>query len=401
MRHVLFVGFAVRLLIILVTEKAEFGDSKNATRSLVYTDIDYKVYSEAANYVWNLGQSPFNRHTYRYSPLVAYLSIPNVAVWSGFAKVLFSVCDVLIAWILVRLFKCTKRSVSIWWLFNPFVIVISTRGSADSIVCLLSLVSIWLFTRAQRSRKNITAIWAICGFAFGFAVHFKIYPVIYLAGVIWRLLKAASIKNLALISIGFVASFGGATVFFWHLYGWKFVYESLLFHVIRTDHRHNFSPFFYPLYLCMESRRVFAKILGVVILIPNAICLLAFTIYFESDFVIESLFKTISFVIFNKVITSQYYQWVFSLLPIFTSKCIQTPYHSFVACCCYGTFLTLHLVWNVLANSLENEGLNKFFKIWLCSLANFCVSAAILWLMLHQYAKTLSSSAQNLAQKLK
>ena len=51
------------------------------------TDIDYRIYTEASEEVLQ-GESPFDRFTYRYTPLLAWLCIPAVW-WEPFGKFLF------------------------------------------------------------------------------------------------------------------------------------------------------------------------------------------------------------------------------------------------------------------------------------------------------------------------
>lgn len=58
----ILVGLILRLLIL---------------RFLNYTDIDYFVYSDGAKYILQ-GGSPYDRHTYRYTPILGYMMIPNI-----------------------------------------------------------------------------------------------------------------------------------------------------------------------------------------------------------------------------------------------------------------------------------------------------------------------------------
>jgi len=66
-----------------------YGEWQDAHMEVRYTDTDYFVFSDAAALVAS-GKSPFERSTYRYSPLLAFLLIPNSILHQSWGKLLFS-----------------------------------------------------------------------------------------------------------------------------------------------------------------------------------------------------------------------------------------------------------------------------------------------------------------------
>lgn len=60
-----------------------------------YTDVDYKVFSDAARHVHE-EESPFLRTTYRYTPLLAFVMLPSITIHPAFGKLVFVVCDLLV-----------------------------------------------------------------------------------------------------------------------------------------------------------------------------------------------------------------------------------------------------------------------------------------------------------------
>lgn len=79
-----------------------YGKWQDGNMDVNYTDIDYAVYSDAAGFM-NQGLSPYERATYRYTPLLAGILLPNCVV-AEYGKILFSVGDILAA-----------RWVSLWF----------------------------------------------------------------------------------------------------------------------------------------------------------------------------------------------------------------------------------------------------------------------------------------------
>jgi len=168
------VAFMIRMVLIYV---AQIIDSTSTTNK--YTDTDYDVFSDAARHVAG-GGSPYARHTYRYTPLAAYICLPNVWLHPLAGKVIFCICDMvmgLIYWNFVDSQiagayseTCNGFIFNAFYLFNPLIIAMSTRGSNDNIISMLVFIAMFLILK----RKYVLA-----GFFYGLSVHFKIYPIIY------------------------------------------------------------------------------------------------------------------------------------------------------------------------------------------------------------------------------
>ena len=66
-----------------------YGEWQDLHMEVRYTDVDYLVFSDAAALMVE-GSSPFRRSTYRYSPLLALILVPNSLIHPCWGKLLFS-----------------------------------------------------------------------------------------------------------------------------------------------------------------------------------------------------------------------------------------------------------------------------------------------------------------------
>lgn len=98
MRLLLCLGVATRILLLLI---AAWQD---AYLDVKFTDIDYNVYTDAANHVLQ-GGSPYDRPTYRYTPIIAWLLLPNHLLFHAWGKVLFCTADIVVAYLGAKYYK--------------------------------------------------------------------------------------------------------------------------------------------------------------------------------------------------------------------------------------------------------------------------------------------------------
>jgi GPI mannosyltransferase 1 subunit M len=390
--------------------------------ALKYTDIDYEVFTDGARYV-SEGSSPYSRVTYRYTPLLAIAMVPNVLLSKLFGKLCFSFCDLLVG-ILLHSLLCKmendrnenendhdhdrkekekendhndkrndgkeNRRVTIWvacaWLLNPIVFNVSSRGNAESLVAAMVVLTLYCLY----SNRIVSA--ALC---YGLSVHFKIYPIIYaLAFALWldddvarragrsfwsvaRLLN----RRRLVFALCSAATFVALGVAMYALYGYEFVDQTYLYHVYRKDHRHNFSVYFYQLYLqsvgSSSSSSLASSLLGIASFVPQLAVIPCVSVRYANrrELPLGLLLLTLLFVAFNKVCTVQYFVWYFALLPLALPTCghISARRALLLLAAWFGS----QLLWLYFGYGLEFKGDNTFLSLWVAGLLFFVANIAI------------------------
>ena len=86
-------------------------------------------------------------------------------------------------------------------------------------------------------------------------------------------------------------------------YGEEFIQEAYLYHITRRDIKHNFSVFFYLLYLIQGSW--LSLPVGLLAFFPQASLVVVAAVRLHKDIVFCCFVQTFVFVTFNKVCTSQ------------------------------------------------------------------------------------------------
>lgn len=107
---------------------------------------------------------------------------------------------------------------------------------------------------------------------------------------------------------------------FYTLYGFDFLYESYIYHSLRVDHRHNFSfnyLFEYLHYDKLPETKYIVRKLG--FLAQWGLVSFVGTRFYY-DLLSAIAIQTYIFVIYNRVVTAQYFLWYMILMPVVIAK---------------------------------------------------------------------------------
>lgn len=444
-RHLVY-SIVIRLVLIA------YGEFQDQVSEVPYTDVDYRVVTDGARHIYN-GRSPFNRHTYRYTPLLAIFLLPNIYLHRCFGKILFAAFDLVIAVIIKRIIvdeyqlmlnqsnsieenkakmekKFEKKAkvrlsntkkdkwltssdrqkfermgnfAAYMWLYNPLTMVIATRGNGDAITCSLVLMSVYYLLKVQengaRSKENEKNV-IMCGVFHGLAIHFRLYPVFFslayymylsddraqingIPSIVKCILRPNRKQVLLVFSVLKVLIF--TTGVFYLLYNYQFLYESIIYHFVRKDTRHNFSLYFYLQYLNSGEVRVniVEKLLTIM---PQLVLIILISFHFcRTRQTIQFALLLIAFIMvtYNPVITSQYFVWFLSLLPLTVNNFRSLSIKQIVIL--PSLWFLGQGMWLLSAYFLEFKGINSFDFIWLASVIFFVINIVIVQILIENY----------------
>ena len=74
-------------------------------------------------------------------------------------------------------------------------------------------------------------------------------------------------KNRLIFTLVSASTFLGLTYYFYLVYGYEFLYEAYLYHLVRKDNRHNYSVYWYLIYHIYEAQT--SQLLSVLLFIPQ------------------------------------------------------------------------------------------------------------------------------------
>ncbi|TRM62599.1 PIG-M-domain-containing protein [Schizophyllum amplum] len=325
-RNVLVLAIIIRFGLIVYSE---WHDAHSVVK---YTDIDI---------------APYTRETYRYTPLLALLMLPNEWLHPSFGKYLFAACDIVNGLIIYRLL-CSEAILS-------------------------TLVLLTLYAALKKR-------WDAAAVLLGVSTHWKIYPFVYGVGCLgvitsegmqrrgktmppatlayyaalanWRTLRFLAISAGTFFALGLGC---------YAIWGYPFLYESYLYHLHRLDHRHNFSPYFYLVYLSWHDTVTSAQQLSATS--APQLSLLRRALRSPLTSFIPQM--TAAFVLFNKVCTSQYFLWYLLLLPLIMSRLRMRRREAVL---CVVVWALAQAVWLFNGYRLEFLGENVFLALWASSL---------------------------------
>lgn len=403
--QMLLVGIVIRLCVIA------YSIFHDAHFRVKYTDIDYMIVVDGASEMAK-GGSPFDRTTYRYTPLLAFLVLPAALIANPLGKIVFALSDVGAAKYAYQVLctyaseRSAKLMTGLFILFNPIVLNVSTRGNSDMLITFMSMMVLAKFAEKK---------YYVAGSVLGFAVHFKIYPIIYALPLVLGLWEnsdgaasssgflrrmSAVLPRAFLCGVLFIVFFTIPTALCYALYGQQYLDEAFLYHFYREDHRHNFSPYWLLMYLNMGQRALGVGVdhsAGLIAFVPQAL-VLAFTSWkLRRNIAHACCVETVLFVAFNKVCTVQYFVWFLPFLGFVFCDTndsnsheanlrggkleAQTPEYKPPGVLTIVAVITAWSatipLWVFTAFPLEFQGINHFGRLWIVSCIFFLATVLL------------------------
>lgn len=220
---------------------------------------------------------------------------------------------------------------------------------------------------------------------------------------------SAQIVHLTfIISLFLVTSMGTVGVLTYlavYYYGQTALDEGLLYHFQRVDHRHNYSMYWYWIYLARgKAETVLSQLAsgstttsslwGFIPLIPQ-VFILGFSSLGIAPYTYDLTFalfcQTFAFVAFNKVITAQYFTWYLCLLPLCSDRIDWCSKRMILS---LGLLIVSIITWLLSAFTLEMLGWRSHRQVWLASLFFFIANVNLLSSILNGYKKETATSSQ-------
>lgn len=360
----------------------------------IHTDVDYHVYTEAAQEMLKKDGNPYYRFTFRYSPILAYLMIPNLYVHPAFGKLLFCAFDVLAIVYMIAFFRRIPglepkvfTFATSFWVFNPLMILINGRGSCESLTLFL-LCGMLYHLKAAMDRSAKAFNLCVSAVFYGLLVHLRLYPILFVA-TLWILLnKERLLPRWEILLYGLIS--GGLNIaligLFYLRFGAIFLEECFLYHLRRKDPRHNFSLVWittvYNYFL--EPTEAFLPQAGLYLLLVRLALILAVAITFRKLWLHSLFIQTFVFTTLNTVYTAQYAIWEIQLLPyVLLNSRITARVHSYRD---YkvGFFLLLALWlvgllgWDVFSHKFEHQGQNSLYWMHFANISYFAIRLVVL-----------------------
>jgi len=203
----------------------------------------------------------------------------------------------------------------------------------------------------------------------------------------------------------FISTFAILTYLAVKFYGEEALQEGLLYHFSRVDHRHNYSMFWYWIYLArgrvsrnnLELSSSSLSTVGKGLLLPQIILLLYSSLGIAPYDLSFALFiQTFSFVAQNKVMTAQYFTWYLVLLPLCSDRIKWRSKSMVVALGLLGLSI---VTWLCCAFCLEMKGMAFHVQVWLASVGFFTANVNLLRVIVNSYEGYVDDEDHNRCQK--